>query len=166
MATVNNQGCVPTEWKSVLTDEMIHSAGNWTPDNCRKRLSMFCNFEKISCEIVNSAVGPDHAKIAIAELKLTLRKYGKEFYAKEQARTKKLANSLVAWSIMKQLYQADMMEGFGDRLKRACDSKFLTQQAEDEAIGNDIQVSGLHFDNNREFFWKFKIILLPGCRDL
>ena len=28
-----------------------------------------------------------------------------EFYAKEQARTKKLANSLVAWSIMKQLYQ-------------------------------------------------------------
>ena len=66
---------------------------------------MFCNFEKISCEIVNSAVGPDHAKIAIAELKLTLRKYGKEFYAKEQARTKKLANSLVAWSIMKQLYQ-------------------------------------------------------------
>ena len=85
MATVNNQGCVPTEWKSVLTDEMIHSAGNWTPDNCRKRLSMFCNFEKISCEIVNSAVGPDHAKIAIAELKLTLRKYGKEFYAKVRA---------------------------------------------------------------------------------
>lgn len=88
---------------------------------------MFCNYEKISCEILNTAIGPDHAKIAIAELKLTLRKYGKgknpnwdypylktadqnitlflEFYAKEQARTKKLANSLVAWSIMKQLYQ-------------------------------------------------------------
>ena len=39
--------------------------------------SMFCNYEKISCEILNTAIGPDHAKIAIAELKLTLRKYGK-----------------------------------------------------------------------------------------
>lgn len=125
MATVNNQGCVPTEWKAVLTDDHLAAAGNWTPDNCRKRLSMFCNFEKISCEILNTSVGPDHAKIAIAELKLTLRKYGKEFYAKEQARTKKLANSLVAWSIMKQLYEADMMEAFGQRLKRACESKFL-----------------------------------------
>ena len=38
---------------------------------------MFCNYEKISCEILNTAIGPDHAKIAIAELKLTLRKYGK-----------------------------------------------------------------------------------------
>ena len=37
MATVNNQGCVPTEWKSVLSDEMIAAAGHWTPDNCRKR---------------------------------------------------------------------------------------------------------------------------------
>ena len=110
MATVNNQGCVPTEWKSVLNDEMIAAAGHWTPDNCRKRLSMFCNYERISCEILNTALGPDHAKIAISELKLTLRKYGKEFYAKEQARTKKLANSLVAWSIMKQLYQVTITE--------------------------------------------------------
>ena len=39
--------------------------------------SMFCNYEKISCEILNTAIGPDHAEIAIAELKLTLRKYGK-----------------------------------------------------------------------------------------
>jgi len=140
MATVNNQGCVPTEWKSVLSDEMIAAAGQWTPDNCRKRLSMFCNYEKISCEILNTAIGPDHAKIAIAELKLTLRKYGKEFYAKEQARTKKLANSLVAWSIMKQLYQADMMEGFGERMKRAADSKFLAKKDIEPgyAVGNDI----------------------------
>lgn len=140
MATVNNQGCVPTEWKSVLSDEMIDAAGQWTPDNCRKRLSMFCNYEKISCEILNTAIGPDHAKIAIAELKLTLRKYGKEFYAKEQARTKKLANSLVAWSIMKQLYQADMMEGFGERMKRAADSKFLAKKDIEPgyAVGNDI----------------------------
>jgi len=151
MATVNNQGCVPTEWKAVLTDDHLAAAGNWTPDNCRKRLSMFCNFEKISCEILNTSVGPDHAKIAIAELKLTLRKYGKEFYAKEQARTKKLANSLVAWSIMKQLYEADMMEAFGQRLKRACESKFL-QAAEGGpeagyAIGNDIQVdTGMNED--------------------
>ncbi|CBY35283.1 unnamed protein product, partial [Oikopleura dioica] len=151
MATVNNQGCVPTEWKAVLTDDHLAAAGNWTPDNCRKRLSMFCNFEKISCEILNTSVGPDHAKIAIAELKLTLRKYGKEFYAKEQARTKKLANSLVAWSIMKQLYEADMIEGFGQRLKRACESKFL-QVAEGGpesgyAIGNDIQVdTGMNED--------------------
>ena len=36
--------------------------------------------------------------------------------------------------------KADMMEGFGERLKRACDSKFLSKQADDEAIGNDIQV--------------------------
>ena len=71
---------------------------------------MFCNYERISCEILNTALGPDHAKIAISELKLTLRKYGKEFYAKEQARTKKLANSLVAWSIMKQLYQVTITE--------------------------------------------------------
>ena len=46
---------------------------------------------------------------------------------KEQARTKKLANSLVAWSIMKQLYQADMIEAFGERMKKAADSKFLTK---------------------------------------
>ena len=60
---------------------MIAHAGGWTPDNCRKRLSMFCNYEKISCEILNTAIGPDHAKIAISELKLTLRKYGKgNFY--------------------------------------------------------------------------------------
>ena len=57
MATVNNQGCVPTEWKSVLNDEMIAAAGHWTPDNCRKRLSMFCNYERISCEILNTALG-------------------------------------------------------------------------------------------------------------
>ena len=140
MATVNNQGCVPTEWKSVLNDEMIAAAGHWTPDNCRKRLSMFCNYERISCEILNTALGPDHAKIAISELKLTLRKYGKEFYAKEQARTKKLANSLVAWSIMKQLYQADMIEGFGERMKKAADSKFLNAGIEPgQELGNDIQ---------------------------
>ena len=93
---------------------MIGAAGQWTPDNCRKRLrtvfknlfsilrifdtkfrvreifrgileskkSMFCNYEKISCEILNTAIGPDHAKIAIAELKLTLRKYGKGIIGK------------------------------------------------------------------------------------
>ena len=44
--------------------------------------SMFCNYEKISCEILNTAIGPDHAKIAIAELKLTLRKYGKGIIGK------------------------------------------------------------------------------------
>ena len=61
--------------------------------------------EKVSCEIVNSSMGPDHAKIQISELKITLKKYGKEFYAKEQARTKKCGNSLVCWSIVKQLFK-------------------------------------------------------------
>ena len=32
---------------------------------------------------MNTAIGPDHAKIAIAELKLTLRKYGKGIIGKE-----------------------------------------------------------------------------------
>ena len=50
-------------------------------------------------------MGPDHAKIQISELKITLRKYGKEFYAKEQARTKKCGNALVCWSIVKQLFK-------------------------------------------------------------
>ena len=41
---------------------------------------------------------------------------------------------------MKQLYQADMMEGFGERMKKAADSKFLVKQGIEpgEAVGNDI----------------------------
>ena len=74
--------------------------------------------EKVSCEIINSSMGPDHAKIQISELKITLKKYGKEFYAKEQARTKKCSNALVCWSIVKQLYKAEMIERSGEKLKR------------------------------------------------
>lgn len=63
-------------------------------------------------------MGPDHAKIQIAELKVTLKKYGKEFYAKEQARTKKCANNLVCWSIVKQLFIAQMIEKSGQKIRR------------------------------------------------
>ena len=98
---VNAAGSIPSDWNQILTKQHLEEAGGWSPDSCQKRLQTFCNTEKVSCEIVNSSMGPDHAKIQIAELKITLKKYGKEFYAKEQARTKKCANNLVCWSIVK-----------------------------------------------------------------
>ena len=97
--------------------------GGWNPENCQKRLQTFCNTEKVSCEIVNSSMGPDHAKIQISELKITLKKYGKEFYAKEQARTKKCGNQLVVWSIIKQLYKAKMIEKCGEKVKKPSEVK-------------------------------------------
>ena len=68
-------------------------------------------------------MGPDHAKIQISELKITLKKYGKEFYAKEQARTKKCGNQLVVWSIIKQLYKAKMIEKSGEKVKKPSEVK-------------------------------------------
>jgi len=106
-----------------LTKEHIEDAGGWNPENCQKRLQTFCNTEKVSCEIVNSSMGPDHAKIQISELKITLKKYGKEFYAKEQARTKKCGNQLVVWSIIKQLYKAKMIEKCGEKVKKPSEVK-------------------------------------------
>ena len=102
----NAAGSIPQDWHQIVTNEHINEAGGWTPDSCQKRLMTFCSTEKVSSEIQNSSMGPDHAKIRIAELRLTLKKYGKEFYAKEQARTKKTANALVSWSIVKQLFLA------------------------------------------------------------
>lgn len=114
----NAAGCIPSDWHQILTAAHIDEAGGWTPDSCQKRLQTFCNTEKVSCEIINSSMGPDHAKIQIAELKITLKKYGKEFYAKEQARTKKCANNLVCWSIVKQLFIAKMVEQCGTKVRR------------------------------------------------
>ena len=44
------------------------------------------------------------------------------------------------------LFQADMMEGFGERMKRAADSKFLAKKDIEPgyAVGNDI-ATGKYF---------------------
>ena len=52
-------------------------------------------------------------------LGLTVR----EFYAKEQARTKKCGNQLVVWSIIKQLYKAKMIEKCGEKVKKPSEVK-------------------------------------------
>ena len=63
--------------KNYFPLSQIFDARKFSAVFLKLKKSMFCNYEKISCEILNTAIGPDHAKIAIAELKLTLRKYGK-----------------------------------------------------------------------------------------
>jgi hypothetical protein len=125
----NAAGSIPQDWHQIVTNEHINEAGGWTPDSCQKRLMTFCSTEKVSSEIQNSSMGPDHAKIQIAELRLTLKKYGKEFYAKEQARTKKTANALVSWSIVKQLFLAKMIEECGSRVRRPNDIKNIASGA-------------------------------------
>ena len=44
------------------------------------------------------------------------------------------------YSCSKKRFQADMMEGFGERMKRAADSKFLAKKDIEPgyAVGNDI----------------------------
>ena len=36
----NAAGSIPTDWKSILTDEHIKDAGGWNPENCQKRLQV------------------------------------------------------------------------------------------------------------------------------
>ena len=36
----NAAGSIPTDWKSILTEEHIKDAGGWNPENCQKRLQV------------------------------------------------------------------------------------------------------------------------------
>ena len=49
------------------------------------------------------------------------------------------------------LFQADMMEGFGERMKRAADSKFLAKKDIEPgyAVGNDIATGKFRTRNPR-----------------
>ncbi|CAK8686448.1 unnamed protein product [Clavelina lepadiformis] len=128
--TSRQVGSLPPE-----TSETIDKYGGWTLTNSRQRLNQFCQREHSSPVFKHETLGPEHARIFICDLTLNINALQKEFTASERGSNKKQATAICALSMVRQLYEANLIEKFGDPIKHVTRGVLLSGQKPKDGSG-------------------------------
>nr|CAB3262648.1 uncharacterized protein LOC100181347 [Phallusia mammillata] len=107
------------------TAQEVEKNGGWTLTNCRQRLNQFCQREHMSPDFKHETTGPEHARIFICDLQITVKSLQRDFVAKERGSNKKQATAVCALSMVRQLYSAGLIEKFGDPIKHVSRGSLL-----------------------------------------
>lgn len=105
-------GSLPAE-----SNEEVEKHGGWTLSNSRQRLNQFCQREHLSPDFKHQTLGPEHARVFICDLKISVKSLKREFIASERGSNKKQATAVCALSMVRQLFAESLIEKHGDPIK-------------------------------------------------
>lgn len=105
-------GSLPAE-----SNEEVEKHGGWTLSNSRQRLNQFCQREHLSPDFKHQTLGPEHARVFICDLTISVKSLKREFIASERGSNKKQATAVCALSMVRQLFAESLIEKHGDPIK-------------------------------------------------
>jgi len=92
--------------------------GNWTLENAKAKLNQFMQMHKINTDYKYQAVGPDHNRSYMAEMKFFVKQLNRTITGRETGSNKQTASRSCALSMVRQLFHLGVIEAFSGTIKQ------------------------------------------------